>query len=63
MFEPKALYQAYNLARLQDNTFSHRRSLQGLTQYSTLIFSPTNQTKIILPKHSIEIHLPLSSLP
>jgi hypothetical protein len=24
MFEPKTLYQAYNLARLQENTISHR---------------------------------------
>jgi len=25
MFEPKTLYQAYNLARLQENTISHRQ--------------------------------------
>ena len=35
MFDPKALKQAYNLARLQDNTLAYRRSLPTPHQYTS----------------------------
>lgn len=41
MFEPKALNQAYNLARLQDNTLAYKRSHQN---YNKFILLNTNQT-------------------
>ena len=35
MFDPKALKQAYNLARLQENTLAYRRSLPTQHQYTS----------------------------
>jgi len=37
MFDPKALKQAYNLARLQDNTLAYRRSLPPPHQYTSQV--------------------------
>jgi len=45
MFDPKALRQAYNLARLQDNTLSYRRSQP--------------QSHQTLPKYTPQCILPL----
>jgi len=46
MFQPKALYQAYNLARLQTNILSHKRSLQSPAKHSTLTNNFIAQTRI-----------------
>lgn len=45
MFEPKALNQAYNLARLQDNTLAYRRSYQNYTKFVLLNTNQTTQSK------------------
>jgi hypothetical protein len=46
MFQPKALYQAYNLVRLQINILSHIRSLQSPAKHSTLTNNFIAQTRI-----------------
>jgi len=69
MFEPKTLYQAYNLARLQENTISHRQSHPSYsknTYHTTGVnplkpFTAQNNTKTTLyhtnnTKKSIPYH-------
>lgn len=46
MFALKALYQAYNLAGLQENTLTHRHSHQSSTKQPILTSSSANQPKI-----------------
>jgi len=41
MFEPKALNQAYNMTRLQDNTLAYKRSHQN---YNKFVLLNTSQT-------------------
>jgi hypothetical protein len=47
MLEPKTLNQAYNLARLQDNTIAYRRSYHNSSK-----LVPTNTSRVAQSKPS-----------
>ena len=51
MFEPKSLKQAYNLARLHDNTLTYRRTTPNTLNF-LLKQTPTNKTQ--------DLHIPQS---
>jgi hypothetical protein len=49
MFDPKVLKQAYNLARLQDNTLTYRRSLPLPHQYTSQVLPHSTSFKQSTP--------------
>jgi hypothetical protein len=52
MFEPKTLKHAYNLARLQANTLSYRKSPSYVRKPAILCTNPTANTPPTFPQHT-----------
>jgi hypothetical protein len=52
MFDPKTLKHAFNLARLQANTLSYRKSPGYIRKTSTLCTNPTANTPLTFPQQN-----------